>query len=56
MVDVMFRSRLDHFIPLSFLRSIAELPSDADPPEEVTYLGKEGVTAIKGASVAVRGL
>lgn len=52
MVDVTFRSRAKHFIPLSLLKYLASLSSSsssvADPPEDMAYIGKEGMKAIKG--------
>lgn len=50
MVEVSFVSRAHHFVPLSLLRSIAASQS---VPEDVTYIGKEGTQAIKGASVSI---
>ena len=49
MVDLAFTMRAKHFIPLALLRYIADSPSD-DPPEEIQYIGKDGVKAIKGMS------
>ncbi|CAL1700109.1 unnamed protein product [Somion occarium] len=49
MVDVTFRSRAKHFIPLSLIKHLASLSSSSvsDPPDEVDYIGKEGMKAIK---------
>lgn len=47
MVDLMFTARAKHFIPLALLRYIANLAKD-DPPEEIKYIGENGVKAIKG--------
>lgn len=47
MVDATFVSRARHFVPLSLLRHLADLPS-AIPPEAVSYVGEDGINAIKG--------
>lgn len=47
MVDAKFVSRARHFVPLSLLRHLADLPS-ANPPEAVSYVGEDGINAIKG--------
>ncbi|KAJ3013931.1 hypothetical protein NUW54_g1444 [Trametes sanguinea] len=52
MVDVTFTRRAPHFVPLSLLRSIA---AASEPPEEVSYIGTEGVNAIKGMALVTRG-
>lgn len=46
MVDVSFRTRLTHFIPLSLLKSMAS-SSDDDPDDALRYIGVDGVKAIK---------
>ena len=48
MVDVTFKERAAHFVPLALLRRIAAETSD--PPEDVAYIGAESVAAIKGTS------
>lgn len=45
MVDVTFVRRASHFVPLSLLRSIA---AASEPPEEVAYIGDDGLKAIQG--------
>ena len=47
MVDLTFRSRAAHFIPLALLRYIADLGPQV-LPKEIAYLGDHGVKAIKG--------
>lgn len=46
MVDVAFVSRAVHFVPLPLFRRIAALPSD-EPTDDIAYIGKEGINAIK---------
>ena len=50
MVEVTFKSRAKNFVPLSLLRRIAA-SSSSDVPEDVSYIGEDGVKAIKGAYV-----
>ncbi|OSD04440.1 DUF55-domain-containing protein [Trametes coccinea BRFM310] len=52
MVDVTFTRRAPHFVPLSLLRTVA---AASEPPEEVSYIGLEGVNAIKGMALITRG-
>lgn len=47
MVDAKFISRARHFVPLSLLRHLASLTS-AIPPDAVSYVGEDGIHAIKG--------
>lgn len=47
MVDAKFVSRARHFVPLSLLRYLANLPS-AKPPEAVGYIGEDGINTIRG--------
>jgi hypothetical protein len=47
MIDVTFSSRTKHFIPLALLRILAN-SSLADLPEELAYIGVQGLKAIKG--------
>lgn len=47
MVDAKLVSRARHFVPLSLLRYLADLPS-TKLPEAVTYVGEDGIKAIKG--------
>ncbi|KIJ69925.1 hypothetical protein HYDPIDRAFT_104586 [Hydnomerulius pinastri MD-312] len=54
MIDATFVSRARHFVPLSLLRYIADLPS-SEPPEEVGYVGASGVKAIKAMPLVTRG-
>ena len=46
MVDLTFISRATNFVPLALLRKISSLPS-SDAAEEISYLGEEGITALK---------
>jgi len=48
MVDLTFTSRAQHFIPLALLRLVADLPP-SEVPEELAYIGQEGIKALKGA-------
>lgn len=57
MVDLTFKSRAKHFVPLALLKYIASLPlptsSDDEEGvpglvEELSYLGRKDVAAIKG--------
>ncbi|KAG6336487.1 hypothetical protein ID866_2601 [Astraeus odoratus] len=54
MVGVKFVSRAEHFVSLSLLRYVAGLPS-VEPPEEIAYIGSEGVKAIKDMALLNRG-
>ncbi|KAH9833791.1 DUF55-domain-containing protein [Rhodofomes roseus] len=54
MVDVTFISRATHFVPLALLRNIS-LASEDDVPEEVAYIGEDGVKAIKQMALVTRG-
>ncbi|THH13287.1 hypothetical protein EW146_g6920, partial [Bondarzewia mesenterica] len=54
MVDVTFVARATHFVPLSLLRQIASL-AESEPPDEVGYIGSEGVEAVKGMALVNRG-
>lgn len=47
MIDLTFSSRAKHFIPLALFRFIANYSSLADLPEELAYIGAEGLKAIK---------
>jgi hypothetical protein len=49
MIDATFLSRAAHFVPLSLFRHIADSAS-SDPPDEIAYIGTDGVKAIKGTS------
>lgn len=51
MVDVAFHSRAAHFVPLSFLRSLA---ASSAVPSAVEYIGTAGLAAIKSASAGTR--
>jgi len=54
MVDAKFVSRARHFVPLSLLRYLADIPS-AIPPEAVSYVGEDGINAIKAMPLIARG-
>ncbi|KAF9238783.1 DUF55-domain-containing protein [Melanogaster broomeanus] len=54
MVDAKFVSRAQHFVPLSLLRYISDLPS-SEPPEEIGYVGSHGVMAIRAMPLVTRG-
>lgn len=47
MVDLTFKSRAQHFVPLALFKKIAALPTD-EPPEDIAYIGEDGVRAVKG--------
>ena len=49
MVDVTFRARTAHFIPLALLRRIAAAPASA-PPDDVAYIKEAGAKAIQRTS------
>lgn len=55
MVDLTFSSRAKKFVPLALLKFVADLPSNS-APEEIDYLGEEGVKAIKGRHSSVEGV
>ncbi|TEB23753.1 DUF55-domain-containing protein [Coprinellus micaceus] len=64
MVDLTFKSRAKHFVPLALLRYIASvsLPASSedkdevpDLVEELSYLSRKGVAAIKGMPLVTRG-
>ncbi len=50
MVDLTFVSRAKNFIPLSLLRTIAGAQLSSIP-EDIAYLGEDGVEAIKSISI-----
>ncbi|KAM6496218.1 DUF55 domain containing protein [Amanita muscaria] len=54
MVDVTFKSRAKHLVPLALLKYIAGLPSD-ELPEEVSYIGLEGCQAIRDTDLVTKG-
>lgn len=54
MIDATFLSRVEHFVPLSLLRYIAE-SAESDPPDEFTYIGTDGVKAVKAMPLITRG-
>ncbi|THH00102.1 hypothetical protein EW145_g7138 [Phellinidium pouzarii] len=47
MVDVTFKARCAHAVPLALIKRIAS--AGAAPPEDVAYIGEDGVRALKGA-------
>ena len=51
MVELTFRSRVEHFVSLSLIKRIASSTSD-EPEESYASIGKEGVKAIKGKPIA----
>ncbi|KAF8180156.1 DUF55-domain-containing protein [Pholiota molesta] len=54
MVDLTFSARAKNFVPLSLLRMIADTqPSGI--PEEIAYIGRAGVQAIKNMDLVTRG-
>ena len=53
MVDVIFKTRAKHFVPLSLMKRIAGLA--AEPSEDVAYIGEDGVEAIKNMALIKRG-
>lgn len=50
MVDLTFKSRTSHFIPLALLRKIAEM-SPSQIPEEISYLDEVDVRGIQGMDI-----
>ncbi|KAG2369740.1 PUA-like domain-containing protein [Suillus spraguei] len=54
MIDATFVSRAEHFVPLSLLRHIAE-SAESDPPDEIAYIGTDGVKAVKAMPLVTRG-
>lgn len=46
-MDAKFVARARHFVPLSLLRHLADLPS-AKLLATVSYVGEDGINAIKG--------
>jgi len=54
MIDATFLSRAEHFVPLSLLRHIAE-SARSDPPDEIAYIGTEGMKAVKAMPLVTRG-
>lgn len=53
MVDLTFKSRAKHLVPLALLKQIAEFPPD-QVPEDISYLGTDGCKAIKGTSFSIK--
>ncbi|EIW76204.1 DUF55-domain-containing protein [Coniophora puteana RWD-64-598 SS2] len=54
MVDVAFKSRAAHFVPLALLRRIADSTSPS-LPAGIEYLSHDNVQAIKGMALVTRG-
>ncbi|KIM35155.1 hypothetical protein M413DRAFT_449863 [Hebeloma cylindrosporum] len=54
MVDLTFVSRAKNFVPLALLRKISTLPV-SDIPEEISYVGETGTTALKSMDLVTRG-
>ncbi|KAG2155071.1 DUF55-domain-containing protein [Suillus bovinus] len=54
MIDATFLSRAGHFVPLSLLRHIAE-SAQSDPPDEIAYIGTDGMKAVKAMPLVTRG-
>jgi len=52
MVDLKFTARAKHFIPLALLRHIAAMATDV-LPEEIKYIGEDGVKAIRCECIAL---
>ncbi|KAH9939251.1 PUA-like domain-containing protein [Epithele typhae] len=52
MVEVTFKARASHFVPLSFFKSVA---ASADVPENVAYIEQKGSDAIKAMALINRG-
>ena len=50
MVDVTFKSRAVHHVPLSLFKRVASLSSD-EPPDDIAYIGGGGVQAIKSQRI-----
>lgn len=51
MVEVTFGTRAAHFVSLHLLKRIA---SSSEVPEDIDYIGKDGVEAIQGVSFSHR--
>ncbi|KAF8165764.1 PUA-like domain-containing protein [Crassisporium funariophilum] len=54
MVDLTFSARGTHFVPLALMKYIADLPPQ-HLPEEIAYIGDDGVKAIKGMDLVRKG-
>ncbi|KAF8638554.1 hypothetical protein AX17_002097 [Amanita inopinata Kibby_2008] len=54
MVDLTYKSRAPHFIPLSLLKRIADSPPDRVPPD-LSYIGLQGCKSIKEMNLVTRG-
>jgi len=52
MVDLNFKARAQHFIPLALVKSIASGANE--PPDLASYIGEDGVKAIKAMHLIVR--
>lgn len=53
MVDLTFKSRAKHLVPLALLKQIAEAPLD-QISEDISYIGTHGAKAIRGKSFPVK--
>ncbi|OJA19359.1 hypothetical protein AZE42_00407 [Rhizopogon vesiculosus] len=54
MIDATFLARAGHFVPLSLLRHVAD-SANSDLPDEIAYIGIDGVKAIKAMPLITRG-
>lgn len=54
MIDAIFQSRAANLVPLSLFKYLGNL-SSAEPPEELEYIEKTGLQAIKTMDLVVRG-
>ncbi|KAF8345603.1 PUA-like domain-containing protein [Amanita rubescens] len=54
MIDLTFKSRTKHLVPLTLLKKIAESPPD-QVPEDISYIGAQGCKAIREMDLVTRG-
>ncbi|KAH7916802.1 PUA-like domain-containing protein [Hygrophoropsis aurantiaca] len=54
MIDATFIARAKYFVPLALLRHIAD-SSNVEPPDEIGYIGVDGVQSIKAMPLVARG-
>ncbi|KAF8740145.1 hypothetical protein AX14_008557 [Amanita brunnescens Koide BX004] len=54
MVDLTFKSRAKHLVPLALLKQIAEAPLD-QISEDISYIGTHGAKAIREMDLVTRG-
>jgi len=54
MIDLTFKSRANHLVPLTLFKQIAESPPD-QVPEDISYIGDQGCKAIREMDLVTRG-